>query len=156
MSSEINKNVIFAPCDGEVIRLEEVNDEVFSSGIMGEGFAIVPASKEILSPVDGKVDNAYKTGHAYTIISSDGLDVLVHIGIDTVELNGKHFEKNASEGENLKMGDPLSYAEIDKIKEEGFDPVCIIVVSNPEKMHSVEISYGKCYAKDEIMKYNLK
>ena len=156
MSSENNKNVICAPCDGEVVKLEEVNDEVFSSGIMGEGFAVIPSSNKFVSPVNGKIENAYKTGHAYTILSDDGLDVLVHIGIDTVELSGKHFERKASEGESVKKGDILSYAEVDKIKADGFDPVCVIVVSNPEKMHSVEINYGKCYLKDEIMKYNLK
>lgn len=152
-----DKNVIYAPCDGEAIRLEDVMDEVFSSGVMGEGFAVIPSSKKFISPInEGKVENAYKTGHAYTVLTDDGLDVLIHIGIDTVELSGKHFERKISSGEYLKKGDTIAYADVDKIMADGFDPVCVVVVSNPEKMHNVEINYGKCYAGDEVMRYNLK
>ena len=132
-------------------------DEVFSSGVMGDGFAVIPSSKRFVFPIEsGKIENAYKTGHAYTILTDDGLDVLVHIGIDTVELEGKHFERKVSAGDCLKKDDELAYADIDKIMADGFDPVCVIVVSNPEKLHNIEINYGKCYAGDEIMKYNLK
>ena len=82
-----NKSIV-SPVDGEVIELENVCDEVFSSGIMGVGFGIIPSSKKFFSPASGKVENAYKTGHAYTIVTDDGLDLLIHIGIDTVELEG--------------------------------------------------------------------
>ena len=152
-----NKNIIYAPCDGEVIRLEDVSDEVFSSGVMGDGFAVIPSSNKFVFPSEsGKIENAYKTGHAYTILTDDGLDVLVHIGIDTVELEGKHFERKISIGESLKKGDIIAYADVDKIMADNFDPVCVVVVSNPEKLHNIEINYGKCYAGDEVMKYNLK
>ncbi len=153
MNEERNKNIIYAPCDGEVIKLEDVTDEVFSSGVMGDGFAILPSSKRFYSPVSGKIENAYKTGHAYTILSDDGLDILVHIGIDTIELDGKFFEKKASAGETIKKGDVLAYADIEKILESGFDPVLVVIISNSDKLHNVEINYGKCYANDEVMKY---
>lgn len=153
MNEERNKNTICAPCDGEVIRLDDVTDEVFSSGVMGDGFAVLPESGKIVSPVSGKIENAYKTGHAYTIISEDGLDVLVHIGIDTIELDGKFFKKRVSSGEQVKKGDILAVIEVEKILEAGFDPVCVTVISNSEKMHGVEIGYGKCYSGDEVMKY---
>lgn len=153
MNEERNKNAIYAPCDGEVIRLDDVTDEVFSSGVMGDGFAVLPESGKIVSPVSGKIENAYKTGHAYTIISEDGLDVLVHIGIDTIELDGKFFKKRVSSGEQVKKGDILAVIEVEKILEAGFDPVCVTVISNSEKMHGVEIGYGKCYSGDEVMKY---
>ena len=150
------KGSIKAPCDGEAIELENVCDEVFSSGVMGEGFAVLPNGKNIFSPVDGKIDNAYKTGHAYSIITDDGLDVLVHIGIDTVELNGEFFEKRVSIGERVKAGDIIAYADTDKIMERGFDPVVIVAVANSDKMHGIEARFGKCYTKDEIMTYFLK
>ena len=153
MNEERNKGTICAPCDGEVIKLEDVSDEVFSSGVMGDGFAILPESKRINSPVTGKIENAYKTGHAYTISSEDGLDILVHIGIDTVELDGKFFEKKAGIGEQIKKGEPLAVADIGKILDAGFDPVIVVVISTPEKMHNVEINYGKCYSGDDVMKY---
>ena len=155
MSSDLNKSVMYAPCDGELIKLEDVSDEVFSSGVMGDGFAVLPSSKKFYSPVSGKIENVYKTGHAYTILTDDGLDVLIHLGIDTVELDGKYFEKNVSIGETIKKGELLVVADVEKIMEEGFDPVCVVVVSNPEKMHNVEINYGMCYAKDEAMKYSI-
>lgn len=153
MSSYSNKKVIYAPCDGEIIKLEDVSDEVFSSGVMGDGFAILPSSKKFYSPATGKIENVYKTGHAYTILTEDGLDVLVHLGIDTVELDGKYFEKKVTAGEAIRQGELLAIADVEKIMEEGFDPVCVVVVSNPEKMHNIEINYGQCYAKDEAMSY---
>lgn len=152
----MEKESIVAPVDGEVIELENVCDEVFSSGVMGEGFGIIPSSKKFFSPVNGKVENAYKTGHAYTVVTDDGLDVLIHIGIDTVELGGECFEKKICSGECLKKGDILATANIDKIMEKGFDPVCIVVVSNSDKMHNIEINYGPCYAGDSVMTYEQK
>ena len=151
----MEKGTILSHVDGEIIELENVLDEVFSSGVMGDGFAVLPSSKKFYSPVSGKIENVYQTGHAYTILSDDGLDVLIHLGIDTVELDGKYFEKNVSTGETIKKGELLAVADVEKIMEEGFDPVCVVVVSNPEKMHNVEINYGMCYAKDEAIKYSI-
>ena len=101
----MGKETIVSPVDGEIIELENVLDDVFSSGVMGDGFGVIPTSKNFYSPVSGKVENAYKTGHAYTIVSDDGLDVLIHIGIDTVELEGEYFDSKISSGECLKKGD---------------------------------------------------
>lgn len=152
----MEKGIIVAPVDGEVIELENVCDEVFSSGVMGDGFAIIPTSKKFFSPVNGKVENAYKTGHAYTIVTDDGFDILIHVGIDTVELEGECFEKKISTGECLKKGDILLEADINKIMERGFDPVCVVVVSNSDKMHNIEINYGPCYSGDPVMSYEQK
>lgn len=150
------KQKILSPCDGEIIPLEAVSDEVFSSGIMGEGFAVLPTSKHFFAPVSGKVENAYKTGHAYSITTEDGLDVLVHIGIDTVELDGEFFDKRVNAGDYVKKGQALAYADINKILEKGFDPVCVVVVSNSERLHSVEMKNGECYAGDEAFLYEIK
>ena len=104
----------------------------------------------------GIIENAYKTGHAYTIVSDDGLDVLIHIGIDTVELEGEYFDSKISSGECLKKGDIIAYADIDKIMEKGFDPVCVVVVTNSDKLHNVDIKYGQCYSGDTVMEYEQK
>ena len=152
----MEKGTILSPVDGEIIELENVLDEVFSSGVMGEGFGVIPSSKNFYSPVSGKVENVYKTGHAYTIVTDDGLDVLIHIGIDTVELDGECFEKRISPGECLKKGDIIAYADIDRIMEKGFDPVCIVVVSNSDSLHNIDIKYGKCYSGDIAMEYEQK
>jgi glucose-specific phosphotransferase system IIA component len=152
----MGKETIVSPVDGEIIELENVLDDVFSSGIMGDGFGVIPTSKNFYSPVSGKVENAYKTGHAYTIVSDDGLDVLIHIGIDTVELEGEYFDSKISSGECLKKGDIIAYADIDKIMEKGFDPVCVVVVTNSDKLHNVDIKYGQCYSGDTVMEYEQK
>ena len=152
----MEKGIIASPVDGEVIELENVLDEVFSSGVMGDGFAVIPTSKNFYSPVSGKIENTYRTGHAYTIVTNDGLDVLIHIGIDTVELEGEFFEGKVSAGESVKKGDIIAYADIDKIMEKGFDPVCIVVVSNSDRLHNVDTKYGECYSGDEIMIYEQK
>lgn len=151
-----SKQVILAPCDGEIIPLADVTDEVFSSGMMGEGFGVLPSSKKIFSPVSGKIENAYKTGHAYTIITDDGLDVLVHIGIDTVELESGYFESKVESGDSIKKGELLCIAEIDKILERGFDPAVVVVISNSERIHSEQIKYGACYSRDEAFLYEIK
>ena len=152
----MGKETIVSPVDGEIIELENVLDDVFSSGIMGDGFGVIPTSKNFYSPVSGKVENAYKTGHAYTIVSDDGLDVLIHIGIDTVELEGEYFDSKISSGECLKKGDIIAYADIDKIMEKGFDPVCVVVVTNSDTLHNVDIKYGQCYSGDTVMEYEQK
>jgi glucose-specific phosphotransferase system IIA component len=152
----MEKETIVSPVDGEIIELENVLDDVFSSGIMGDGFGVIPTSKNFYSPVSGKVENAYKTGHAYTIVSDDGLDVLIHIGIDTVELEGEYFDSKISSGECLKKGDIIAYADFDKIMEKGFDPVCVVVVTNSDKLHNVDIKYGQCYSGDTVMEYEQK
>lgn len=150
------KQAILSPCDGEVISLGDVTDEVFSSGVMGEGFGTLPSSKKIFAPVSGKIENAYKTGHAYTIIAEDGLEVLVHIGIDTVMLGGECFDAKVEVGDYIKKGELICVADIDKILEKGFDPVVVVVVTNAEKMHSQEVKYGKAYAGDEVLLYEIK
>ena len=152
----MKNGIIFSPVDGEVIELENVCDEVFSSGIMGDGFAVLPSSKNFYSPVSGKVESIHAASHAYAITTNEGIDVLVHIGVDTVELDGDCFERKISVGEQVKKGDIIAYADIDKIMEKGFDPVCIVVVSNSDKMHNIKINYGKCYSGDEIMTYEQK
>ena len=150
------KEKILSPCDGEIIPLEGVLDEVFSSGMMGEGFATLPTSKHFYSPVSGRVENVYKTSHAYSIITNDGLEVLLHIGIDTVELEGEFFKSQVSIGDYIKAGETIAYADIDKIAEKGFDPVAIVVVTNSEKLHSTEIKLGKCFAADLALLYEIK
>lgn len=152
----MEKETIVSPVDGEIIELENILDEVFSSGILGDGFGVIPTSKNFYSPVNGKVENAYKTGHAYTIVTDDGLEVLIHIGIDTVELEGEFFDSKISQGEHLKKGDIIAHVDTDRIMERGFDPVCVVVVANSDKLHNIDIKCGQCYSGDVAMEYEQK
>lgn len=147
---------LLAPCSGEVIKLEDVCDEVFSSGTLGKGFAIIPDGKDFVSPVNGRVTNAHEAGHAYLLCAQDGLELLVHIGIDTVELEGEYFSPVVKAGMSLSQGDKLSYADTEKILERGFDPVTVVVITNPEMIDQFKITYGKVGAGDTVMEYTLK
>lgn len=156
MSNIDKKQTLLATCCGEVIKLEDVCDEVFSSGVLGKGFAIIPEGKDFFSPCSGVVSNAYETGHAYMITTNDGLELLVHIGINTVELDGEYFSPVVKAKMSVSFGDKLTYADIDKILERGYDPVCVVVITNSEKIDQFRITYGKVKSGDAVMEYTLK
>ena len=156
MSMNKEKHTIVSPCDGEVVRLEDVCDEVFSQGILGKGFAVIPSNNDFFSPIDGKISNAYETCHAYTIEGKDGLELLVHIGVDTVELAGEYFSPVVKANMSVSQGDKLAYADTDNILARGFDPITVVIITNTEKLGIFKITYGKVKAKDSVMEYSLK
>lgn len=121
---------IYSPWQGEVLPLTEVSDKVFASGALGEGIAVVPSKGVVTAPADGIVTTAFPTGHAYGITSESGAEILIHIGMDTVRLEGKHFNPKAVQGQNVKRGDILAEFDLDALKEEGFDVKTPIIVTN--------------------------
>ena len=156
MSNIDKKQTLLATCSGEVIKLEDVSDEVFSSGVLGKGFAIIPSGKDFFSPVSGEISNAHDTGHAYMITAEDGLEVLVHIGINTVELEGEYFSPVVKSHMRVSQGDKLTYADAEKILLRGYDPVAVIIITNPERLEQFKITYGKITAGEPVMEYTLK
>ena len=148
-----NKNELCSPCDGEIIPLEEIDDEVFSSGLLGYGYGVIPTQGEFFSPIEGKVTNVYDTGHAYTIVGKNGLEILVHIGIDTVELEGDFFTPRVKEGDKVKRGSMLAYADLEKIREEGYDTTTAIIISSEIKNPTLKTGVAK--AKDLVLTYDL-
>lgn len=123
-------NVVNAPIEGEVINLSEVKDQAFSSESLGKGVAIIPSSGKVYAPTDGVVTATFETKHAIGLTTDKGTDLLIHIGIDTVNLAGKPFTQYVNKGDNVKKGDLLIEFDIDVIKEAGLDPTTIIVVTN--------------------------
>ncbi|CCL94324.1 beta-glucoside-specific PTS transporter subunit IIABC [Clostridioides difficile] len=117
---------------GQVIALGEVNDKAFSSGALGKGVGVIPSESKstVISPVDGTITIVFPTKHAYGIVTDEGLEILIHIGIDTVNLDGKFFESLVTQNQRVKKGDALAVFESDKIIEEGFDSTIITVVTN--------------------------
>ncbi|HHQ5588676.1 beta-glucoside-specific PTS transporter subunit IIABC [Clostridioides difficile] len=117
---------------GQVIALGEVNDKAFSSGALGKGVGVIPSESKstVISPVDGTITIVFPTKHAYGIVTDKGLEILIHIGIDTVNLDGKFFESLVTQNQRVKKGDALAVFESDKIIEEGFDSTIITVVTN--------------------------
>lgn len=128
-----------SPVIGDMILLSEVKDEVFSSKAMGEGIAVIPTKGELYAPVDGKIEVIYSRNHAIAMSTVDGIELLFHVGIDTVQLRGKYFEPQVKAGDEVKAGDLLLKFDLEKIIEEGYDPVTIAIVTNKDK-YAVEVA----------------
>ncbi len=138
---------VHSVADGEVINIEDVKDPVFSQKMMGDGFAVEPENGHIVSPVAGKVTSVFPTKHALGLVTDNGLEVLVHIGLDTVSLEGKPFEVKVSEGQTVAAGDLLVEADLEAIREAGRETSTIVVFTNADAIKSVKVEHtGKLAA----------
>ena len=138
---------VHSVADGEVINIEDVKDPVFSQKMMGDGFAVEPENGHIVSPVTGKVTSVFPTKHALGLVTDNGLEVLVHIGLDTVSLEGKPFEVKVTEGQTVAAGDLLVEADLDAIREAGRETSTIVVFTNADAIKSVKVEHtGKLAA----------
>lgn len=138
---------VHSVADGEVINIEDVKDPVFSQKMMGDGFAVEPENGHIVSPVAGKVTSVFPTKHALGLATDNGLEVLVHIGLDTVSLEGKPFEVKVSEGQTVAAGDLLVEADLDAIRAAGRETSTIVVFTNADAIKSVKVEHtGKLAA----------
>ncbi|HEP1493894.1 sucrose-specific PTS transporter subunit IIBC [Streptococcus pyogenes] len=133
------EETLYSPLNGTVVDLSAVSDPVFSSGAMGQGLAIKPEDNTLYSPVDGKVEIVFETGHAYAIMSSQGAEVLLHIGIDTVSMAGDGFESLVAVGQVVKKGDLLGHFDPSKIAQAGLDDTTMMIVTNSADYQSVDI-----------------
>ena len=126
----VNKINIASPINGELVPLSEVKDETFASEMMGKGIAINPLEGKVVSPVDGTVQMIFKTKHAIGLKSKDGAEILIHVGMDTVQLDGKHFTAHVKDGDEIKVGDTLVEFDIEAIKKEGYELITPIIITN--------------------------
>ncbi|MEC1825983.1 beta-glucoside-specific PTS transporter subunit IIABC [Bacillus paralicheniformis] len=122
-----------SPVIGQMISLSDVEDDIFSSKVMGEGIAIIPSKGELYAPVDGEISLLFETNHALGMKTANGVEVLFHIGIDTVQLEGKFFKPWVQAGDQVKAGDLLIQFDLEKIKEAGYDPVTLAVITNTDQ-----------------------
>lgn len=136
-------NKIIAPVSGKVIPLEEVADPIFAGKVLGDGFAIVPEDSMIKSPINGTVELMYETGHAVGLSTDDGKEILIHIGIDTVAMNGDGFHIIAKTGQNVKCGDPLVEVDFEKIRKAGKSDSVIVIVTSGEKVETRNVENVK-------------
>ncbi len=141
-----NKFKITAPATGKVVPLDKVPDEVFSQKILGDGMAVIPNDGNVVSPVDGEVVNVSESLHAYTIHSDDGLDILVHIGLDTVSLRGKGFVSYVKPGDKVKAGDKIAQVDLNILKENNLNSIIPVVLCDAPDNISVESSADKSVA----------
>ena len=145
---------VYAPVDGQIVTLESVNDEVFSQKMVGDGVAVIPVSNTFTAPIDGVVSKIFSTNHAYSIKSDEDLEVMVHIGLETVALNGKGFTRIASEGDEVKAGDVIIEVDLVYIKEHAKDTITPIIVTDKSDAKEVIKKYMIVKSGDKIMEVN--
>lgn len=131
-------SVLPAPLAGEVIPLSEVRDQMFAKGLLGRGVAIRPTGNRVVAPSDGKIEAIFPTGHAVAIHTVEGLDVLVHVGLETMRLNGKHFRVNAAVGDTVSKGEVLIEFDGEGIVADGFDLTVPIIICNSAEYASIK------------------
>lgn len=144
--------IIAAPIEGNVVPLENVDDGVFSEGMLGKGVAIEPTIGRAVSPVDGTVSTIFETKHAVGLTSDDGVEILIHIGLDTVKLNGENFSTHVKAGDKVKVGDLLVEFDIEKIKEAGYPTITPVIITNTESYKDIEtVAKGLVKEKDKLI-----
>ena len=137
-TSLLPEETLVSPLSGEVVELASVNDPVFSSGAMGKGLAVKPSEGVVYAPADAEVTIAFETGHAYGLKTASGAELLIHIGIDTVSMNGEGFEKLVAAGDKVKAGAPLAKFDSSKIAAAGLDDTTMVIVTNTADFEVVE------------------
>ena len=143
---------IQTPIVGDVVALENVNDPVFSSGAMGQGIAVKPSQGVVYAPADAEVSIAFATGHAYGLKTANGAEILIHVGIDTVTMNGEGFEQKVSQGDKVKAGDVLGTFDSNKIAAAGLDDTTMVIVTNTADYASVTpVASGSVVKGDAII-----
>ena len=143
-----------SPVDGQVVALESVKDDVFSQKLVGDGVAIIPMSDVFTAPIDGKITKIFSTNHAYSIKSTKDLEVMVHIGLETVALEGKGFERLAKEGDEVKAGDPIIRVDLPYIREHAKDIITPVIISDESDVKSIDKRLNIVKSQDMIMEVN--
>lgn len=146
------KSSIFAPMNGEAVALEHVEDEAFSTGVLGAGLAIIPSEGRLFAPADGEITTFFPTGHAIGIRTREGVELLIHVGMDTVKLNGEGFMPRAVQGDKIKKGDLLLEFDINKIRTAGYSVTTPIIVTNTDDYKEVVVELvGKVSQGDKLI-----
>ncbi|WP_314209222.1 PTS sugar transporter subunit IIA [Vagococcus salmoninarum] len=148
---------LLSPVTGEVLHLEAVADPMFSEKMMGDGFAVYPKSDEIYAPVSGKIVSIFPSKHAIGLITSQGIEVLIHIGIDTVELKGVPFDIKVNENEEITAGSLLAIIDLTYLAEVEKDPTVMVIITNMTDIESLDgFDDGQVIAKEKVLNYQLK
>jgi glucose-specific phosphotransferase system IIA component len=148
---------IYSPVTGKVIELEKVNDVVFSQKLVGDGVAIEPISNIVVAPCHGVIKLIFKTNHAFALVTDEGLEIIVHIGIDTIDLKGEGFTRIAEEDQRVKPGDEILRFNKELLESKGCDLTTMVLITNFSKIKKVNYFYlNECLAgEDIIIEYTL-
>lgn len=145
-----SKPELLAVQSGEIVDVATLPDPVFAEKVLGDGFAVLPTGSEVLSPVSGKIVDVQDTMHAYGIETDDGLEILVHIGINTVGLNGKGFKAKVKNGQRVTAGQPLAVVDFDYIRSQELPTYVIVLITNIDDVKSFKCNYGKAEAGETV------
>jgi PTS system beta-glucosides-specific IIC component len=129
--------MIGTPVAGDCVPLSQVNDPTFSEEILGKGIAVIPENGLVYAPADGEVSTVFPTGHAVALTTPEGVEILIHIGLDTVKLEGKYFQTKVNTGDKVKKGEVLVEADIESIRKAGYDCITPMVICNTQDFTSV-------------------
>ncbi|MEC5305039.1 PTS glucose transporter subunit IIA [Bacillus thuringiensis] len=158
LGSKTNEETIVAPLTGAVKNIEEVPDPVFAGRMMGDGVAIDPTEGVVVSPVDGEIVQLFHTKHAIGIKAKNGTEILIHVGLETVKMEGEGFEAHVSEGQAVKVGDKLISFDLELIREKAKSTITPIVITNTDAAESIKTTVGVTATKGstEVMKVTMK
>lgn len=153
-----NENEIIAPCMGKVLDLSEVPEEIFASRLAGDGVAVDCTNNTIVAPADGKISLTFKTNHAFSMTLDNGVDILVHIGIDTVELEGKGFKRLVEEGEFVRVGEPIIIIDKEFIEAQGYSLITPVLIINMDEVKDIQYKTGfnAISGKDTLFTYKIR
>ncbi len=142
---------ISAPMDGTVIPMEKIPDEAFSSGVLGTCLAIEPSDGRVYAPADGKIETIFATKHAMNLLLDSGAELLIHMGLETVELKGKHFSVYKKDGDKIKKGDLLAKMDLDELTKEGYSTITPIVLCNTSSFSQVNPTEKKLVIHEDML-----
>ena len=148
---EINPNHVYAPMAGEAVAISEIPDPTFSEGLLGNGIAIKPTDGKVYAPVNGTVDTAFDTGHAVSLISDNGIEILIHVGLETVGLNGAPFQMKVKNGQKVKKGDILLIADLEAIKAAGLPTITPVLICNTDDYSTFNVTTGKTVTSGDVV-----
>ena len=144
--------VIVSPLDGVVVPVNQVSDATFAEDILGRGVAVRPSKGIVTAPADAEIGLMFETGHAVSMVTEDGVELLIHVGLDTVNLKGEHYEAHVKNGEQVKNGEKLITFDAKAITEKGYDTVTPVVVCNPENFAQIRFAQaGEIHAGDPLI-----
>lgn len=142
---------LYAPADGELLDISKVSDPTFAQKMLGDGIALHPADGRFCAPADGKMSTVFPTGHAFSMVTEDGAEILVHIGFDTVKLKGRYFKVYAKDEQSVKKGELLVEADLEGIRREGYDLTTPVVVLNSSDYKEIRKESGSVKAGDRAI-----
>ena len=148
---EINPNHIYAPMAGEVVEINVVPDPTFAEGMLGNGVAIKPTDGKVYAPVNGTVDTMFDTGQAGSLVSENGIEILIHVGLETVGLNGAPFQVKVQNGQKVKKGQLLFEADLAAIEAAGLPTITPVLVCNSDDYSTFNVSIGKTVTNADVV-----